>query len=186
MLCIHASSVDHSTNLIILRADINAGVFNESYFVIIPLAGRACSYFIKHGYSGQHVQSFHCRYAKLPLRIPPALVFYRFTWAMTTKAGSELTSYVQATFVQVPIPDELKIMIQQAMQRKTPTGSAADSDSASVAIAPDENQRVMYTDPEKYAEEYDRYDKQLTSILDPELSKFGRITLLCPHAKPPR
>lgn len=115
VLRIHASSVNHSTNLIVLHADVNARVFNEAYFVIIPLAGRACFYFIKHGYSGQHVQSFHRRYAKLPLRIPPALLFYRFAWAMITKAGSELTSYVQAIFVQVPILDELKIMIQQAM-----------------------------------------------------------------------
>ncbi|KAJ7367057.1 hypothetical protein DFH08DRAFT_184654 [Mycena albidolilacea] len=77
---IFTGDVNDPTNLVTMRADIGSTVFDQFHFVIVPINGRTCHYFVREE-CPEHVYSFHTRHAEIPSRINRALLFYRFAWA---------------------------------------------------------------------------------------------------------
>ncbi|KAJ7698758.1 hypothetical protein B0H14DRAFT_3036691 [Mycena olivaceomarginata] len=82
---IFTGDVNDQPNLVTMRADIGSTVFDQLHFVIVPINGRTCHYFVREE-CPEHVYSFHTRHAEIPFRINRALLFYRFAWAMINLA----------------------------------------------------------------------------------------------------
>ncbi|KAJ7796156.1 hypothetical protein B0H14DRAFT_2916146 [Mycena olivaceomarginata] len=103
---IFTGDVNDPTNLVTMRADIGSTVFDQLHFVIVPINGRTCHYFVREE-CPEHVYSFHTRHAEVPSRINRALLFYRFAWAMINLAHLLASPATWHGEFIVPIPAAL-------------------------------------------------------------------------------
>ncbi|KAF7305016.1 AAA-ATPase-like domain-containing protein [Mycena kentingensis (nom. inval.)] len=126
----NTAGINQWSNIITLRADLNAMGMDEGHFVFVPHAGQITTIFLTDK-TPDLAHTYHLQAVELPARIHPQCLFGRFAWNIFKANQGSLPGFFDtADIISIEVPSFDSTMAVQRMLMNSPQSKKrARSDS---------------------------------------------------------